>query len=634
MFNTTIKAMRTGFEVIIAANQKPEFHLFHPEKDSFSQESLVTFARDSQTGIEAVLMGKIYYQNNLKARLSQEFRHDFPSDAALALAVFRKYGAQGLEWLEGEFSLAIFDSEKQCLFIMRDPLGSWPLYWTYDGKAIRVSTNLLLLAKQLPEASYNRDFLASFLMFPFACGELATEQTAFDGVKRLKPGNIIVLYVDGRVSPIWSWDWISRIPDLKNITNEEASLQFVEIFRQAVKERIQFGKIASHLSGGMDSSSVVCMARELLASGQLETLSLVYQIPSLAGEKDYIQMVVDRGDAVAPHYIDGDAALDFQWFTENIPVHDEPYAGLFHLAMEKALVDSAQQLGVNTVLSGGGAELIAEGKRHHLADLLRQGHWLAAVKEAGLWAQSSNVSFWSVLHQFALQPLLPPYLHEGFSTLMHRGYGQWPNLGKFSIAPWILPDFARTYNMRGKALDSLRQIYKYPVEQSLTFLSLQTASGNWSSWYLQAPLNMRTAKPFLDPRLITFCLGLPRELREVPGVRKPVLRAAMKGILPEPIRTRRFWPSFNEVYWTGLSRNLQHLEDMIYQSKIDALGIFDKQKLIKVMREHAVGIGDGVSGSRINSSLALIAWFDRVEVTSAKSFELTTNANSFAVSAI
>jgi asparagine synthase (glutamine-hydrolysing) len=603
--------MRTGLEVILETDKKAEFHLFPPQQSPI--ESLITFARDSTTGMGVVLMGRIYYQDDLKNHFPEAFQQDLASDAALVLAIFRYYGSKGLEQLEGEFALVVFDPEKNCLFVLRDPLGNYPLYWISDGKTLRVSTNLILLAQQISQASINRDFLASFLMFPYAFVELATEQTAFEGIQRLLPGTLLALYPNSRATKIWSWDWLKHIQPIENITLPEAGSQFSHLFRQGIKERIQNGKIASHLSGGMDSSSVVCIARDLLSPDKLITLSLVYQMRSLAGETKYIQMVVDRGGAIEPYYLDGDAALDFQWFSDRIPEHDEPYPGLFHLAMEKVLVDLAARLEVTTIFTGGGSELITEGNRYHLADLIRRGHWHEALQTARQWSQAKNQSLWSVLHQFGIEPLLPPLWREGILTLLRRGYGTWPKLGSFAIPPWVLPDFAKKYKMRHKAAATIRQLNRYPVEQSFNLLGLQATSGNWASWYLAAPLGIRISQPFLDPRLITYCLSLPRELREIPGVPKPLLQEAMKGILPEPIRTRRFKRNFNEVYWQGLARNLPDLEEMVRQSQIDELNIFDKSQLIQVMRQHAIGIGDVRSGSRISSSLALIAWFDQMK---------------------
>ncbi|ELS04341.1 asparagine synthase (glutamine-hydrolyzing) [Xenococcus sp. PCC 7305] len=602
--------MRIGFEVVLKADRKAEFNLFPAQQ--LPGLSLITFAQDPTKDLKVVLMGRIYYQDNLKNHFPEAFQQDLTSDADLILAIFRNYRFKGLEQLEGEFALVIFDPKQQCLLALRDSLGNYPLYWFSDSQTLRVSTNLQSLAKQSPHSSINQDFLASFLMFPYAYTELTIKKTAFNGIQRLLPGTLLEFYPNGNTNKIWSWDWLQHIQPIENIALPEAGSQFTHIFRQGIVERSKYGKIASHLSGGMDSSSVVCIARDRPSPKKLTTLSLVYKIRSLVGETDYIQMVLDQGGMIDSHYLDGDAAGDFQWFKEQIPEHDEPYPGLFHLAMEKVLVDLASELGISTIFTGGGSELITEGNRYHLADLISRGSWSKALQTARQWSQAKNQSLWSILYQLGIEPLLPLVLREGIPTAMRNGYGSWPKLGSFDIPPWVLPDFAKNYGMRDKAAAIVRQLSQYPIEQSFNLLGLRASVGNWASWYLAAPLGIHISEPFLDRRLITYCLSLPRELREVPGVPKPLLQEAMKGILPEPIRTRKYKRNFNEVYWKGLSRNLSYLEEMVHQSAIDELGIFDKSRLIEVMREHAIGIGDVRSGSRISSSLALIAWFDRM----------------------
>jgi asparagine synthase (glutamine-hydrolysing) len=149
--------------------------------------------------------------------------------------------------------------------------------------------------------------------------------------------------------------------------------------------------------------------------------------------------------------------------------------------------------------------------------------------------------------------------------LAEIGYGSWPKLGLFAIPPWIRSTFARSYHMWRKGLATMQRTNRYPMEHSMNLFGIQTCAGSWSSWYLAGPLGIQTCRPFLDPRLISFSLSLPREAREVPGVSKPLLQAAMRGVLPEPIRTRRFKRSFNDVFWTGLSQNLPYLEDMVHR---------------------------------------------------------------------
>jgi asparagine synthase (glutamine-hydrolysing) len=597
-----------GFEVVLGEQGEAEFHLFSPSAPA-SAQSLVTFAKDAATGTAAALMGTLHYRDDLKARLSPV---RFQNDAELVLASFLQHGVTGLTWLEGEFALAVFAAQERCLLAMRDPLGNYPLYWVCHNHTVRVSTHLRFLAQRLPETSLNLDFLASFLMFPYAGVELATEQTAFTGSQRVLPGTLLRLHPCCPATRQWSWDWRSRIQSLPDTTLEAASEQFLHLLRQAVKERIQAGTISSHLSGGRDSSSVTCIARDFLAAkpDKLIALSLVYQMSSLAGESQYIQRVVEQGGALELHAIAGDAALDFQWFTEGIPAHDEPYSGLFHLAMERVLVEVAHQLGVTTILSGGGAELILEGNHLYLADWVCRGRLRAALQEARQWAIARNVSLWSVVRESILEPLVPSWLQEGLYPLLHRGYGRWPHLGLWQIPPWIRPEFARQYGLWHKALAGMGQLKHYPVERAFQDLGLQAAAGNWASWYVAAPLGIRISKPFLDPRLILYCLGLPRTFREVPGTPKPLLTVAMRDILPEPIRMRRLKVSFNEVYWRGLGQHLPYLEQMVEKTPLNDWDIFEKEQFIQALRQHALGIGDVRSGSRIGRLLAAIAWFN------------------------
>jgi len=607
-----LKAIRPGFEVALETVEEAKFRFL-------SQASpLVSFAQDSIAGIAVVLMGHLYYQDELRSTFPSVLYQDCCSNAEQVLKLYQKYKSKSFEHLEGEFAVVVFDQNQRCLFALRDPLGSWPLYWACHKQSLWVSTNLQHLTRQIPHAAINLDFLASFLMFPYAINELNTEQTSFNGIQRVLPGHLLALTPTEGAKKIWSWDWLERIRLRDSIKSQEVSLQFNHLFQQSVQERSRNGRIASHLSGGMDSSSVVCIAQKLMSSAsvprRLITLSLVYQMRSLARETDYIQMVLEQGGAIDPYYVDGDQSLDFQWFTEEIPNHDEPYPALFHFPMEKVLIDLAAKLGVNTILTGTGAELVVAGNRLHVADLVRQLHLRDAWREARRWAKADNQSLWAVIYQTAFMPLVSPSMREGIGVLLSRGYGRWPQLGQFSIPPWIHPDFARKYNLWSKGLATIRQLQQHPIEQSMNLLTLNSAAGNWASWYLGSPLGTQISHPFLDPRLITYCLSIPREIREVPGVVKPVLQEAMRNILPEPIRTRQFKGDFNEVYWTGLSHNLHHLENMVNQSQISELGILNKQQLIQALRQHVSGIGDVRSGSRISRSLALIAWFDQLKL--------------------
>jgi asparagine synthase (glutamine-hydrolysing) len=120
------------------------------------------------------------------------------------------------------------------------------------------------------------------------------------------------------------------------------------------------------------------------------------------------------------------------------------------------------------------------------------------------------------------------------------------------------------------------------------------------------------AHPFRDPRLIRFALGLPPSVRCDPLRRKPQLEEATRGILPEPIRTRREKRGFDDVYGRGLARNLGSLERLVEASPAHELGILDKAELVRAMRQASMGMGGVEARERIDKTLALVAWLDQV----------------------
>jgi asparagine synthase (glutamine-hydrolysing) len=368
----------------------------------------------------------------------------------------------------------------------------------------------------------------------------------------------------------------------------------------------------------MDSSSVVCLARDLMSSGvgkpPLDTITAAYQRPSLAGERKYAEMVLEEGGSIVSHFLDADDALVFLWFDGDLPYHDEPYAGLSHLGMEKLLVEAAQDLGADTILTGMGADELLVGTRLHLVKQLRSGQWLRAFSEASRMAQANNQSVWSILFQFGIRPATSTAIGGDLGTWWRRGFSRWPKIGQFAIPPWIMPEFARRYQMQQMGRNYAESIYGGSADLSIDLWSLQCSVGDWSGWHLAAPRGMHNSHPFLDSRVLSFCLELPSALREVSGMPKPVLQTAMRGILPEPIRTRRDKAVFNDIYWLGLSKHLPHLESMVRNSQSGELGIFDPQQLIHAMRQAAVGIGNMQAIYRINTTLALIAWFDRITI--------------------
>jgi asparagine synthase (glutamine-hydrolysing) len=534
--------------------------------------TLVSLAQDDASHTTAVLLGRILYRADLLARLPAVAHLRDASDAELALAAYRQLGRRGLELLEGEFSLVIHDGLQGRLWAQRDPFGCWPLFWSVAGNSVAAGTSLEALAQRQPGRAFNLDFLADFLVQPLPGSELPCEQTAFKGVQRVRPGTIVELDGAGQAVRHAYWDWAARIGRTETTSLDEAGQRCAGLLRGAVRERVvPWAGVAAHQSGGAASAAVVCLARdELAAQGARSPLF------TLAGAE----------------------ALDYDWFREEIPAHDEPCSLLPSLPSRRLVIEAADRLGAAVTLSGLGGDEIVTCPPYHLADLVRGGRWLAALAEAQQWAAADNEGTWSVLRRFGVEPLRPGFV---------------------GVPPWVRRDFSRRQHLRQRSQDCARRMFARPAARSWDLFVLESTSGDWGRWHLAAPRGLNLSHPFRDPRLVAFALGLPRHLRG-----RPILEAALAGVTkwegeaPAEPGAKRFGRSLalpggaHGNGAVGLRRNLTMLEEMVRQAALRELGLFDHEELVRCLHRAAGEGGDRSRLEQMDRSLALIAWFDQV----------------------
>jgi asparagine synthase (glutamine-hydrolysing) len=603
--------MSPGFSVL-CRDGGVEFRL--PACRHDGHPPLVSFHREGE--LAAALLGRLYYRQDLLARVGPAAVPANAGDAALALAAYRQLGEEGLAALEGDFAAVVWDGRQDRLLGARDPLGGYPLYWTHHGDTLALGTAARPLADLLPRRSLDPEYAADLLTLPSSFyHEVPSERCAFEGVRRLGAGCLLRADVrSGAVTTRACWDWLRNTGKGAVRGPEDAAARLGELLRGAVRERLR-GVTACHLSGGMDSTSVALLARDEVAAGRgrgpLHALSLVYDdLALLARETPYLESVGREPAGLTMHRLRGDDLLDFDGFREP-PPHDEPWPWLYRAPLERGLAEAAARAGAATVLTGIGGDEVLEAPPYHLAGLLRRGRLLAAWREASRWARARTCSVWKILGPCGLAGLLPAWTRAGLRALFRGGYASWRQQNDYTLAPWIRPEFSRRHGLRGRALDHARRTYSSGPDTatSMMLAALAARTGDQSRWHLAAPRGLHAAHPFLDPRVVTFCLGLPTALKAHPERAKPLLAEALCGVLPERIRTRLRKGHFNEVYYRGLSRNLPRLEALVREAPGEELGLFDREALLECLRQAAVGVGrDFRSTDRLNISLALLQW--------------------------
>jgi asparagine synthase (glutamine-hydrolysing) len=185
---------------------------------------------------------------------------------------------------------------------------------------------------------------------------------------------------------------------------------------------------------------------------------------------------------------------------------------------------------------------------------------------------------------------------------------------------WIMRDFARRMDLRGRILANLRRSFHAcrPTGLSVALSSVQLYQDGYRRLHVAAPHGIVETHPFFDRRIFSVGLGMHSRIRPQLGGQKPILAAAMRGILPECILNRPSKGHFNEAYYTGLSRNLRYLETLIEEAP-DELGLFDKGLLLDCVQRAALGnTGDAGSLSQFNSTLSLLLWLTREHAVSGQ----------------
>ena len=459
------------------------------------------------------------------------------TDEELILAAYRRWNEQCPHYLIGDFAFAIWDERIHTLFCARDALGVRPFYYSFQGGAFAFATEIkALLELSWVTRSPNEHKIADYLMRMHE----DTEQTFYAGIQRLKPAHSLTVTSEGvQTKRYWSLD-PQKMTTYKTDVEyaAEYQLKFVEAVRCRIKDKVGIGSL---LSGGLDSSSVTCVARELLGSNNgdpLDVFSLVFDTVPESDERPFIEMVVEKGKLL-PHYINGDrlnpfASLDRMFFHV-----EEPFftSNLF-LYWELFRKFEAQNLRV--MLDGfAGDQVVSHGSRY-LTELAQAGRLIRLKKEmdavAGQLGGSRRRSYPHMIRQFILDPLVKEPVKSAWSRMTRTELAHHP-------CTWYVNEH---YLNRLKWLDRARlyheHIYRTPRTGKAEHL-MDLNSGALSGVFevlnkAAAPFSITPGLPFADRRLVEYCLSVPTNQKYKNGWTRVYARAGMKEYLPADLRMR------------------------------------------------------------------------------------------------
>lgn len=451
------------------------------------------------------------------------------TDPDLALGAYRQWGDDCPRKLIGEFAFAVWNERTRSLFCARDRMGLKPFHYAWDGKSFFFGSEMgpLVIAQDRPPEPDDEMVLA-FLLTEFR--ERDHARTLLRGIKRLPPGHSLSVK-DGNLAIARYWD-LGALKATIYERDEDYAEHFRSLFREAVRCRLRSHfPIAALVSGGLDSSAILCTAERLSASGgetfpPLDAFTLYAGDPG-SDERWYFKDVVDA-TGVKAHIVPADDDPDpLLWLDAVVRQVESPIVGIGNGA-SRSLRELMQARGCRVLLSGeGGDQLLDEVG--YLADLLAGGHpwrFTREIRAMAYWTGGSPRE----LAEMACAMLLPPAAKYWTKRLL-RG-----------VPPgWLNADLARSVGLRARIREP-RHGTRFP-SHCQTDTCLHTCG---AYYVLKHEVDERGAAangtearyPYLDSRLVEFVLSIPADRRTKDGVQKRILREAMRGVLPESVRLR------------------------------------------------------------------------------------------------
>src|SRR3989338_7801811 len=528
--------------------------------------------------------GELYNYKTLKYALEQQ-GHVFHSnsDSEVLLHLYRQYSTDMLDQLNGIFAFAIYDGKNGDLFVARDPLGVKPFYY------VSIPTGFLFaseLKSILMHAQISRE------LDPIAIDHYLTylwcpaPRTMLRAVKKLAPGFAMIIHT-GKIIRHWQYyDIPFHQTSFKNTFNETATMLADQVKQAVQRQLIADVPVGAFLSGGLDSSAIVAMMRQLQPETPIDCYTIRTKTQKSEGFVDdlpYAQRVAKYLD-VNLHIIDAKPNM-MQRLPEMIFHLDEPQADP---APINALLISelAQSHGLKGLMSGAGGDDLFTGYRRHAALFYdRYWQWMPAIakkmlaKTACHLLSKNNFQF---MNQPAIRRLaklfsytdrdrddyLISFFYWNTQTLRHRLFSR------------DLQHSIESEEAGNPLQDSLTKINTTDRINRMLYLELKHFLADHNLNYtdkISMATGIEVRVPLIDKELVQFATCIPSHYKQHNKISKAILKKSMEPYLPKEI-IYRSKTGFGAPLRQWLHHDLREMVEHYLSIKtIENRGLFDAE---------------------------------------------------------
>jgi asparagine synthase (glutamine-hydrolysing) len=515
------------------------------------------------------------------------------SESAVIARAFRKWSRDLQGKVDGEYAAVIHDPAARNALLTHDALGMVPLFYTERADGLAFSTDLTELIDANNCEALDDEYLADFL----AIGFITSERTPYRTIKRLLPGQSL-WWSEGVLRVITTWR-----PDAA--PNQHCGqIDYEEAFRAELQAAVRSaahptGKTWVSLSGGLDSSSITCVAADLDVPG-LAAYSIISPYFPDSDETRWMQPVVERC-GIPWHKVDAETILPFS----RLPISfiGEPTQAVLDEAELSTRDALLTENCVDVLMTGHGGDGVLGASPGmippHLADPLFNLDPLAAIRALRNWQRESKeqrpFAFW--VARALLQPMAD---HLRGRRIM--------GVDRSNLPPWLRRDYVERSHLHLRGSRRVALACRTPSAQAywdgVWICALALATNSPRRW----PFQLRN--PLLSRRLVEFMANVPRDQVLQPRCDRYLQRRALKGILPEIVRRRASKAGGTRWFVEGLRRSPEWRDYLSDDPMLAQHGIADANLWRQAVRQASVGQTHG--DKLFIAAIALEVWFKQL----------------------
>lgn len=578
-----------------------------------------------------VFNGEIFNYIELRSDLeARGHRFTTSSDTEVILHLYEEYGAQCFDKMNGQWGIAIWDTEKRRLLLSRDRLGVRPLFYTQVGTTLLFASEIKAI---LSDSRVSAEIDPAVVDEIFRFWSALSPNTVFRGIKELPPGHFLIADRDSIQIERY---WANHFPRKESVSANghlqmgDVVERFRELLIDACRVRLRADvPVGSYLSGGLDSSTIAAVVRRY-TSNRLVTFSIAFSDEKFDESEFQKQMAAHLGTdhhvVRATHADIGRVFPDVVWHTE-IPIMRTAPAPMFLLSK------LVRETNFKVVLTGEGADEFLAGY-----DIFKE------AKVRRFWAEQPDSKFRPLL----LKRLYPDItgLSQSGSEFLAAFFGE----GLSDVdSPWYSHAIRWRNNRRtrrfladGNAVAEKETLEKLALELPAEFKSWDPLAraqyleiSIFLSQYLLSSQGDRMGMahsiegrfPFLDVRLVEFCNSLDSRMKLRCLREKHLLKTAAEPWLPDIIRQRPKRPYRAPVHRSFFNANTpDYVRELLTPESIKEVGLFKYGPIEQLVRkiESGAGVGEtddmalaGILSTQLTHQLFVKA-FKRREPISAK----------------